>query len=321
MVVCKCRKATKLYCFVHKVPVCGECICFEEHQICVVGTYSAWVVDGEYDWPTKCCHCQTVLTESNDPQITRLGCLHNIHTNCLVSHIKNFPQDTAPDGFTCPACSTPIWPPKNVKNSGSRLHSQLKEAIMQSGNEKSLFGNHPISSPPKHSHGPPPAFDSDPLKPKVPSGNSSSKPSSINVVEKDAPHEPNFSKSPNSGATTRKTTPQGEKLTSEFSYYADDEDANKKKYTRRGSCCDKFLRSLVPFWSSALPTLPVTAPPKKEGNADDTSSRHHRPSRMDPRKILLVIAIMACLATMGVLYYRIAQHGLEDKLVDQVVQQ
>lgn len=36
-----------------------------------------------------------------------------------------------------------------------------------------------------------------------------------------------------SGATTRKI-PQGEKQTSEFSYYADDEDANKKKYTRRG---------------------------------------------------------------------------------------
>lgn len=29
-------QATKLYCFVHKVPVCGECICFPEHQICVV---------------------------------------------------------------------------------------------------------------------------------------------------------------------------------------------------------------------------------------------------------------------------------------------
>ncbi|KAF3489938.1 hypothetical protein F2Q69_00052881 [Brassica cretica] len=35
MVVCKCRKATKLYCFVHKVPICGECICFPEHQTCV----------------------------------------------------------------------------------------------------------------------------------------------------------------------------------------------------------------------------------------------------------------------------------------------
>lgn len=31
-----CLQATKLYCFVHKVPVCGECICFPEHQICVV---------------------------------------------------------------------------------------------------------------------------------------------------------------------------------------------------------------------------------------------------------------------------------------------
>lgn len=33
-------QATKLYCFVHKVPVCGECICFPEHQICVVNLFS-----------------------------------------------------------------------------------------------------------------------------------------------------------------------------------------------------------------------------------------------------------------------------------------
>lgn len=31
-------QATKLYCFVHKVPVCGECICFPEHEICVVNS-------------------------------------------------------------------------------------------------------------------------------------------------------------------------------------------------------------------------------------------------------------------------------------------
>lgn len=321
MVVCKCRKATKLYCFVHKVPVCGECICFQEHQICVIGTYSAWVTDGEYDWPTKCCHCQTVFTERNDSQTTRLGCLHNIHTHCLVSYIKSFPQDTDPAGYVCPACSTPIWPPKSVKNSGSRLHSQLKEAIIQSGNEKNIFGNHPISSPPKHSHGPPPAFDTDPLIPKCAPENGYLKPPSINIIQKEASnssnHEPNFSKSPISGATTRKTTPQGERQTSEFSYYTDDEDANKKKYTRRGSYCDKFLRALVPFWSNALPTLPVTAPTKKDGIVDDTSSRPHRPSRMDPRKILLIIAIMACLATMGILYYRIAQRGFGEEVVEE----
>lgn len=58
----------------------------------------------------------------------------------------------------------------------------------------------------------------------------------------------------------------------------------------------KFLRALLPFWSSALPTLPVTAPPRKDAsNGDDASegrARHQRPSRMDPRKILLFIAIM-----------------------------
>ncbi|XP_042516710.1 zinc finger protein-like 1 homolog isoform X2 [Macadamia integrifolia] len=132
MVVCKCRKATKLYCFVHKVPVCGECICFPEHRICVVRNYSDWVIDGEYDWPPTCCLCKAVLEDGPDPQTARLGCLHVIHTNCLVSHIKSFPQHTAPAGYVCPLCSTAIWPPKSVKDSGSSLHSKLKEAIMLS---------------------------------------------------------------------------------------------------------------------------------------------------------------------------------------------
>lgn len=35
-------------------------------------------------------------------------------------------------------------------------------------------------------------------------------------------------------ATTRKGTVQVERPNSEASYYADDEDGNKKKYTRRG---------------------------------------------------------------------------------------
>ncbi|PNY04533.1 zinc finger protein 1-like [Trifolium pratense] len=108
MVVCKCRKATKLYCFVHKVPVCGECICFPEHELCVIRTYSEWVIDGEYDWPPKCCQCQAIIEEGSGSQTTRLGCLHVIHTNCLVSHIKSFPPHTAPAGYACPSCSTSV---------------------------------------------------------------------------------------------------------------------------------------------------------------------------------------------------------------------
>ncbi|KAI6701465.1 hypothetical protein NL676_015789 [Syzygium grande] len=72
-----------------------------------VRTYSEWVIDGEYDWPAKCCHCQVALEEGTGPQTTRLGCLHVIHTNCLVSFVQSFPPHTAPAGYTCPACSTP----------------------------------------------------------------------------------------------------------------------------------------------------------------------------------------------------------------------
>ncbi|KAL3621080.1 hypothetical protein CASFOL_035992 [Castilleja foliolosa] len=341
MVVCKCRKATKLYCFVHKVPICGECICFPEHQICVVRTYSEWVIDGEYDWPPKCCHCQAVLEEGTDTQTTRLGCLHVIHTSCLVSHIKSFPPHTAPAGHVCPGCSTSIWPPKSVKDSGSRLHSKLKEAIMQTGLEKNLFGNHPVSFG-TETRSPPQAFASEPLmhssvgKDGVPSATGLTRPASSEIVEIDDSSA--TSSLPNNksnllkgtspagrpGATTRKNAFQVERQNSEVSYYADDEDARRKKYSRRGTFRHKVLRSLLPFWSSALPTLPVTAPPRKDtSHADDASEtrpRHHKSSRMDPRKLLLIIAIMACMATMGILYYRIAQRGLGEDLPNDEIQ-
>ncbi|XP_017223900.1 uncharacterized protein LOC108200301 [Daucus carota subsp. sativus] len=338
MVVCKCRKATKLYCFVHKVPVCGACICFPEHQICVISTYSEWVIDGEYDWPPKCCKCQAVLEEGTDGQTTRLGCLHVIHTSCLTSHVKEFPPHTAPAGYVCPACSTSIWPPKMVKDSGSRLHSRLKEAISQTGIEKNLFGSHPISPAVTDYRGPPLAFASDPLIHVSSNGGMSTsgvkdaesysgatgsglmKPSTIDIeeIEDSAANQANFARSP--GATTRKSAVQADKIYSDISYYADDEDANQKKYTRRGTFRNKFLRLLLPFWSSALPTLPVTAPPKKDtshaSEGQEGRTRQHRKSRMDPRKILLFIAIMACMATMGILYYRLAQRGFSEELTE-----
>ncbi|XP_058769582.1 uncharacterized protein LOC131643386 [Vicia villosa] len=332
MVVCKCRKATKLYCFVHKVPVCGECICFPEHQICVIRTYSEWVIDGEYDWPPKCCQCQAVLEEGSESQTTRLGCLHVIHTNCLISHIKNFPPHTAPAGYVCPSCPTSIWPPKSVKDSGSRLHSKLKEAILQTGIEKNVFGNHPISLSVTESRSPPPAFSSDPLigrenhrNSESVDGSELSKLSVTDIVEIDGSNSGgNFMKSTSPvgpGATTRKGTVHVDRQNSETSYYADDEDAKRKKYIKRGPFHHKFLRALLPFWSSALPTLPVTAPPvRKEGSnateAPEVRARHPKSSRMDPRKILLLIAIMACMATMGILYYRLVQRGPGDDLLN-----
>ncbi|CAD5318525.1 unnamed protein product [Arabidopsis thaliana] len=340
MVVCKCKKATRLYCFVHKAPVCGECICFPEHQTCVVRTYSEWVIDGEYDQP-KCCQCQATFDEGAGHQVTRLGCLHAIHTSCLVSLIKSFPPHTAPAGYVCPSCSTPIWPPMMVKDAGSRLHALLREVITQTGLEKNLLGNHPVSRS-TESRSPPPAFASDALinlsssshtqeGNNLPDGYSVagngeySKSAVSEIVEIDVPASAgSYMKSSSPGlaaAAARKGVPAVDRQNSETLYYADDEDGNRKKYSRRGPLRHKFLRALLPFWSSALPTLPVTAPPRKDAaKADDGSEgrvRHQRSSKMDIRKILIFIALIACMATMGILYYRLALQAIGQELPDE----
>lgn len=356
-------QATRVYCFVHQVPVCGECICFPEHQLCVVKNYAEWVVNSDYDWPQHCSLCNLVL-EAASEETTRLGCLHVMHTKCLISHVQSFPAQTAPAGFVCPSCSIPIWPPSSIKDTGSRLHAKLKEVVVQTGLEKNVFGNHFVTMP-KADARTPPAFASDPLKRLSYSGEStdantlnSSKDATLSsavlsqgdtypagmyssgtlshvepeIVEIDGPstiatkfpeQEPNFIRSPSPhgpSATTRKGANYVERQNSEMSYYADDEDANRKKYTKRGTYRHKFLRMLLPFWSSALPTLPVTAPPKKENDAPEGRSRHQRTSRIDPTKILLAMAIMACIATMGILYYRLSQRSLSENFADDEAQ-
>ncbi|KAJ3673980.1 hypothetical protein LUZ60_005972 [Juncus effusus] len=345
MVVCKCRKATRQYCFVHKVGVCGECICFPEHQICVVNKYSDWVINGEYEWPPKCASCNSELEEGKN-DTTRLGCLHVMHTKCLISHLQNFPPQTAPAGFICPSCSTPIWPPTSIKDTGSALHSKLKEAIIQTGLEKNVFGNHliPTPTPKPETRTPPPAFASDPLSqiPDPSNGPDSSnfrggasysvtvnsEPEIVEVDEggggKDKKKDYVKSSSPLGPSAVTRKGPQFDRQTSEISYYADDEDGNSKKYVKRGGFRHRFMRMLLPFWSSALPTLPVTAPPRKDGSdASDARARHHntnKSSRMDPRKILLFIALLACMATMAILYYRLAQRSVGEDLVEEEAQ-
>ncbi|GLJ27877.1 hypothetical protein SUGI_0547220 [Cryptomeria japonica] len=40
---------THLYCCTHKVPVCGDCICFPEHSACEVRTYAECMVDSTFE--------------------------------------------------------------------------------------------------------------------------------------------------------------------------------------------------------------------------------------------------------------------------------
>eukprot|EP00271_Cylindrocystis_brebissonii_P010319 TRINITY_DN26495_c0_g1_i1.p1 TRINITY_DN26495_c0_g1~~TRINITY_DN26495_c0_g1_i1.p1 ORF type:complete len:414 (-),score=77.54 TRINITY_DN26495_c0_g1_i1:712-1953(-) len=160
MVVCKCRKATKLYCFVHKTPLCLDCICGEEHLHCVVGLYSEWVNDGDYDWPPKCTLCSESMEEDPRPTI-RLGCLHVFHADCFEKHLSSYPSYTAPAGFTCPNCKRPIWPPKSQKDAASTLYTQLRATLAKTPAAAGVLlapPSTPGANPP-----PPTAFSTPPL--------------------------------------------------------------------------------------------------------------------------------------------------------------
>ncbi|KAJ6777292.1 ZINC FINGER PROTEIN-LIKE 1 [Salix koriyanagi] len=147
------------------------------------------------------------------------------------------------------------------------------------GLEKNLFGNHPVSlpaPPPKFTSAPLVAISSPSLLTKDETGTGFSKISVSDIVEIDSPNSAGAYMKNSSpgipGAATRKVGVYVEQQNSELSYYADDEDGNHKKYSRRGPFRHKFLRALLPFWSSALPTLPVTAPPRKDASNTDNPS-------------------------------------------------
>nr|XP_024393742.1 zinc finger protein-like 1 isoform X2 [Physcomitrium patens] len=343
--------ATKVYCFVHKAPVCADCICFPEHRLCVIRTYSDWVIDGDYDWPPKCGACQNDLKDE-DTITTRLGCLHNLHTSCLQSHLGNFPPHTAPAGFVCPSCPTAVWPPnKYFKESGSALYSNLKEVITQVSSAKVLLGSDAAvqsrETPLAFSTGPlaeisisdvgssegdgvPTAAAADASSSTVPNivdsnhVNTSDVPLStganmaqdsgptskttgptfastnINIISPDS----RFSKSVSSnqsqpGATTRKHAIRVDR--SQFENHEEHDD----KYSKRGPAYRQFLK-YVPFFSNGLPTLPITAADGEEA-MDDRRRRRYRSSTMDVRKLILLFAIMSCMATAMLLYYRLSQ--------------
>lgn len=358
MVVCKCRKATNLYCFVHKVPVCGECICFSEHHICVVRTYSDWVIDGDYDWPPKCSICNEIL-QNGETAVSRLGCLHVLHSSCFSKHLQSFPPHTAPAGYTCPECSLPIWPPKNVKDYNSALSSKLKEIILQNGLSKTVLGNDGSAS---QAPVPLSAFASAPsatfsasnhaemrtldsaksntdrmtaneLKSVGAQDGGSSSNLGATKEGNDSTNKAHLSlnmaaltkiASPSTvhpGAMTRKPSARMERVGQSYGDYdGEDEDEANKKYNRRGPLQKQALKYLIPFSPNASPTLPITMPFRKEEQTsyaeeliEGRQRRRSRSSGVNTKKILLVAAIMSCMVTMLLLYYRLLQgSSLED---------
>lgn len=110
MGLCKCpkRKVTNQFCFEHRVNVCEHCM-VQKHPKCVVQGYLQWLQDSDYD--PKCICCRQELAEE---ECVRLVCYHVLHWVCLDEYARQLGADTAPAGYTCPACNAGIFPPDNL---------------------------------------------------------------------------------------------------------------------------------------------------------------------------------------------------------------
>jgi len=123
MGICKCKKRTDLFCFIHKKAVCENCIC-TEHQICYVKTYVDWLTDSEYDTPT-CGICKGDLKEDN---FIRLTCFDLFHPHCLNNYASSLPAHTAKAGYVCPTCSKTIFPNEHHTLLAKKLEEYLLNA-------------------------------------------------------------------------------------------------------------------------------------------------------------------------------------------------
>lgn len=122
MGLCKCpkRKVTNLFCFEHRVNVCEHCM-VSNHPKCIIQSYCQWLKDSDYS--SLCGTCNTELAQE---ECLRLICYHVFHIKCLDEYCRQYPANTAPAGFVCPTCSSPIFPAANLV---SPVADNLRAAI------------------------------------------------------------------------------------------------------------------------------------------------------------------------------------------------
>lgn len=152
MGICKCKKRTDLFCFVHKKAVCETCIC-TEHQTCIVKTYVDWLTDSDYDDPT----CGICKGELSGDGVLRLQCLDMFHPECLDFHASSLPPHTAKAGYICPVCTKPLFPTGDNENpivfklnqylSKAPWASNLTLGVKQPSNEVAMNGTSSPSTP------------------------------------------------------------------------------------------------------------------------------------------------------------------------------
>lgn len=122
MGLCKCpkRKVTNLFCFEHRVNVCEHCL-VANHAKCIVQSYLQWLQDSDYN--PNCLLCNVPLANR---ETTRLICYDLFHWACLNERASQLPRNTAPAGYQCPSCNSPIFPPNNL---AGPVASALREKL------------------------------------------------------------------------------------------------------------------------------------------------------------------------------------------------
>ncbi|KOB64479.1 putative zinc finger like protein 1 isoform 1 [Operophtera brumata] len=110
MGLCKCpkRRVTNQFCFEHRVNVCEYCMVMN-HPKCIIQSYLQWLQDSDYN--PICEICTKSLSEG---ECIRLTCYHVFHWSCAESRYRALPRTTAPAGYQCPSCATPVFPPSNL---------------------------------------------------------------------------------------------------------------------------------------------------------------------------------------------------------------
>lgn len=105
MGLCKCRKVTNLFCFECRKNVCETCM-VTDHPTCVVRSYLEWLKDS--DVRKVCVFCDESVGPNADNAL-RLTCYEFAHERCFAKYIESMPRRTAPAGYVCRSCKTPLF--------------------------------------------------------------------------------------------------------------------------------------------------------------------------------------------------------------------
>ena len=108
MGVCRCRRRTSLFCFVHSKAVCAECL--EDHANCFINSYIEWLTNSAFD-PPACPHCKRDVSSPSERPL-RLECLHLHHEDCLGRALSALPSASPASDYCCTVCRHPVAPDK-----------------------------------------------------------------------------------------------------------------------------------------------------------------------------------------------------------------